>query len=466
MACDELGPIGRAHPVARARITVTLFGAFAAVVLTAGVTIGASGAAARAAGAPTSIGHPLAADPDGRAAADPEQSDPAPPNDPAESPTPSESPPGPVETTTPPPPTDRPPAQTTPPPPPIGPPPPAPGPQGPDPTPLGVNVTTGDIVLAPAYWNADSTLADLRVTVANTGRRAEAVRLSYTLPAGLTDAGTAGCVAAGGQSFSCAPWTVAPGTRFGTHVRVRVDGAAWRRIPLSGSVRVTAGATGSGAAVRVSDAEGFAVLFPPGPPVPGVSLTASEVNFDVTGQASTLDVRFGNTGRTDAGGTMEVLLPAGVSVPTLPAGCASTGAGRTRCDLGAIPAGRSGTAKLPIAATAEAQRAAPLSGGVIGTLTPRVGKAKRLQMSFRITAVGSATPAAPDGVAPTGSQGALPPAHQVANPGGGLSGVQRAAIALIVLSVVLVLLALALAITSLRRRMGGPPAPEAPPLTE
>jgi hypothetical protein len=291
------------------------------------------------------------------------------------------------------------------------------------------------------------------------------VQLRYTLPIGLTDAGTPGCVATGGQSFSCASWTVARGTRFGTHVRVRVDGAAWQRLPLSGSVQVAASAVGSGAAVPVRDTQGFAVLFPPGPPVPGVSLSASEVVFDVTGQATTLHVRLGNTGKTDAAGMIEVLLPAGVTVPTPPAGCASTGAGRTRCDLGAIPAGRTGTATLPVAASAEAQRLAPLSGGVIGTLTPRAGKVKRLQMSFRITAVASATPAVPDGVAPTGSQGALPPANPVAD-SGGLSGMQKAAVALIVLSVLLVLLALILATTSLRRRMNGLPTAEAPPLTE
>ncbi|MFD0817623.1 hypothetical protein ACFQ0D_04655, partial [Micromonospora zhanjiangensis] len=49
------------------------------------------------------------------------------------------------------------------------------------------------------------------------------------------------------------------------------------------------------------------------------------------------------------------------------------------------------------------------------------------------------------------------PAGGVAEPKGGLSRTQQAAVALIVLSVLLVLIALALATTSLRRRMSNPP---------
>ncbi|MFD0823958.1 hypothetical protein ACFQ0D_37835, partial [Micromonospora zhanjiangensis] len=179
---------------------------------------------------------------------------------------------------------------------------------------------------------------DLPVTVTNTSRRAEAVALRYTLPEGLADAGTPGCAPTGDRSYGCAAWTVAAGARFATQIRVRVAGTAWQRLPLSGSVQVTASPLGSESGTPVSDTEGFAVLFPPGPPVPGVSLSASEVAFDVTGRAGDLVVRLGNTGRTDTTGAIEVLLPAGVSVPAPPAGCVSGGPGHTRCDLGALAA--------------------------------------------------------------------------------------------------------------------------------
>ncbi|MCM0677774.1 hypothetical protein NCC78_24295, partial [Micromonospora phytophila] len=201
--------------------------------------------------------------------------------------------------------------------PPVRPTPPLPG--NPPPTPLGVRVTTDDLTLSSAYWNAASTVTTLRVTVTNTGAASERIRLAYTLPAGLTDAGTKGCAPAGGGEHRCGEWTTAPGARFSTLLRVRVGGGAWRQMPLSGSVRVTA--TAPRVVGSVSDNEGFAVLFPPGPPVPGIRLAADEVSFDISGGSSGLDVRLGNTGKVSAAGRIEVVLPAGVTVPTPPAGC-------------------------------------------------------------------------------------------------------------------------------------------------
>ena len=58
-------------------------------------------------------------------------------------------------------------------------------------------------------------------------------------------------------------------------------------MPLSGSVRVIADRAGGGRGG--GDDEGFAVLFPPGPPVPGIALAADEVAFDISGGPSTLD---------------------------------------------------------------------------------------------------------------------------------------------------------------------------------
>ncbi|MGK5445156.1 hypothetical protein ACSNN7_25480 [Micromonospora sp. URMC 105] len=336
---------------------------------------------------------------------------------------------------------------------------PAPSQQNPDG--LGVRVTTRDIVLGPAYWNARSTSATLRVTVANTGTAPARVHLAYTLPAGLTDAGTPGCAAVGGGNWQCGEWDAAPGAKFTSLIRVRVGGEAWRKMPLSGSVRVAA----SGAGARVADNEGFAVLFPPGPPVPGMSLDADEVAFDISGGPTELGVRLGNTGRVDAAGRVEVVLPAGVSVLATP-GCEVVSPTRTRCDAGTVPAGRTATLRLPVAATPQAQREAPLAGAVIAQLDPRSGRARQMQMSFRITAAAAlATPpvATP---APTGSQGVIAAAGQTSG-GGGMSSAQRIALVLIVASGALVVLALALATTSLRRRMGGPvPDPAANPASD
>ncbi|MBO4207972.1 hypothetical protein, partial [Micromonospora echinofusca] len=340
------------------------------------------------------------------------------------------------------------------------PPPGQPGPAPrPDRAPLGISVTTSDVTLTPAYWNSPDSLADLLVTVTNTGGTAESVRLAYSLPAGLTDAGTDGCSTQGGHRYRCGAWTAAAGTRFSTRIRVRVDDDAWRRMPLHGAVEVTA--TAPGRSDQVSDSQGFAVLFPPGPPVPGMTLDADEVAFDITGAASALDVELGNTGTVDATGALEIVLPDGVTVDGAPAGCTPAGAARTRCAVGTVTAGRHAHLRVPVSATPQAQRSAPLAGAVIGLLTPRAGTQKRMQMSFRIVAAAAAS-APVVSPAPTGSQGVLPGAAPTAGDDG-LSGAQQTAIALIVVSVLLVVLALVLATTSLRRRLLGDPPVEVQP---
>ncbi|WP_433389601.1 hypothetical protein [Micromonospora sp. KLBMP9576] len=343
-------------------------------------------------------------------------------------------------------------APTTAAPPPVRPPAPAPDPPA---SPAGVRVTTDDITLTPAYWNAPSTVSTLRVTITNTGTTPARIRLAYTLPAGLTDAGTRGCAAAGGDGeHRCGEWASAPGARFSALLRVRVAGDAWRRMPLGGSVRVTANAPGANA--PVGDDEGFAVLFPPGPPVPGIRVDAGEVSFDIGGVASGLDVSLDNTGRVDADGRIEVILPAGVTVPAPPAGCVPVTPDRTRCELGTVAAGRGARLRLPVSATPEAQRRAPLAGAVLGQLDPPSGRTRQVQMSFRITAAAAlATPvAAPP--APTGSQGVLAADAPAGGADGGDGSVRRTAVLLIVISTLLVVFALALAIASLRRRLAAP----------
>ncbi|WP_433266541.1 hypothetical protein ACQPWR_03465 [Micromonospora vinacea] len=349
-----------------------------------------------------------------------------------------------------------PPVLPTPPTPPVRP--PAPGSPAAPQSPLGVQVTTGDVTLTEAYWNTASTGATLQVTVHNTGTTAEQIRLSYTLPAGLTDAGTKGCAAAGGGAYRCGAWTAGAGVRFSTVLRLRVAGTAWKQMPLSGSVQVVANA--SGVPGQATDDQGFAVLFPPGPPVPGIELDADEVAFDISGGPGTLTLRLGNTGTVDAAGRVEVVLPAGVTVPTPPLGCVAVDPTRTRCDAGVVSAGTTAEVQLPVEATPQAQREAPLSGAVIGQLDPRSGPTRRVQMSFRITAAAALATPVVSPPAPTGSQGVLPAGATTRD--GGLTSAQRTAVILIVVSALLVVLALTLAMTSLRRRFGGPPPEPAP----
>ncbi|WP_328340428.1 hypothetical protein [Micromonospora sp. NBC_00421] len=334
--------------------------------------------------------------------------------------------------------------------------PPGPNPQQPGGGRVGVQVTTGDVTLDDRYWGARSTVTTLRVTVSNTGAVPERVRLAYTLPAGLTDAGTPGCAAAGDDGWHCGEWTTAPGDLFDTLIRVRVSGGAWRQMPLSGAVRVTA--TGPGAGDTARDNEGFAVLFPPGPPVPGILLDADEVAFDISGGPTVLAAQLGNTGRVDATGRVEVVLPAGVSVLDPPAGCVSASPTRTRCDLGVMPAGRTETLRFTVAATPDAQREAPLAGALVGRLTPERGPARQVQLSFRITAAAALATTPVGTPAPTGSQGLIAAEGRGAVDIAGMSSAQRTALVLIVVSVLLVVLALALATGSLRRRATGPAA--------
>ncbi|MEU5669141.1 hypothetical protein ACGF3C_01160 [Micromonospora sp. NPDC047762] len=376
-------------------------------------------------------------------------------------PAPTTSAPAPGATTRPPspappvPPT-APPAPPTPPGPTVRP--PAPGSAPPPQSPLGVQVTTGDVTLTEAYWNTPSTAATLQVTVHNTGTTTEQIRLSYTLPVGLTDAGTKGCAAAGGGTYRCGAWTAGADVRFSTVLRLRVAGTAWKQMPLSGSVQVIADAPG--AEGEATDDQGFAVLFPAGPPVPGIALAADEVAFDISGGPSTLTLRLGNTGAVDAAGRVDVVLPAGVTVPTPPLGCVAIDPTRTRCDAGLVPAGTTAEVQLPVEATPQAQREAPLSGAVIGQLDPRSGPTRRVQMSFRITAAAALATPVVSPPAPTGSQGVLPAGATTGD--GGLTSVQRTAVILIAVSTLLVVLALTLATTSLRRRLGGPPPEPAP----
>ncbi|MEV2236823.1 hypothetical protein [Micromonospora sp. NPDC049891] len=370
--------------------------------------------------------------------------EPSAPASPSTTPTPGATTGGPVPSSGPPAATVAPPRPT------YSPPSRPPAPTIAPPVAAGVKVTTGDVTLPVGYWNAASTVASLSVTVTNTGTASAGVRLAYTLPAGLTDAGTDGCATAGNREYRCGQWTTAPGAQFSTRLRIRVDGDAWRRMPLAGSVRVTA----SGATGTAEDDEGFAVLFPPGPPAPGITMSADEVAFDAEGASEGLLVRLGNTGRADATGRVDVLLPAGVTVAAPPSGCVAVAATRTRCDLGTVRPGRTEEVRLPVTATPPALRTAPLSGAVIGRLDPRHGADRRMQLSFRITAASPELPV----VAPPApvTSPSLRPAGAAPGDTEGLTSRQRTAVLLITVSVLLLLLTVGLVVARMRRRATAP----------
>jgi hypothetical protein len=184
---------------------------------------------------------------------------------------------------------------------------------------------------------------------------------------------------------------------------------------------------------------------PAGRPIAGIALSSSDVVFATGGQPARLWARLSNTGATDATGRVEIILPEGVTVQAPPAGCGATGSGRTACAFSRIRAGQTVQLHLRIEATVDAQQRAPLAGAVVATLTSRSGAVKRMQVSFRITAP-SVLPAEDPA---SGAGGALAAGN--GSPDGHGAGVRRLAIGLITVSGLLVVLALALAMTSLRR---------------
>ena len=183
---------------------------------------------------------------------------------------------------------------------------------------------------------------------------------------------------------------------------------AWKQMPLS---RLRPGHRGRARSARreASDDEGFAVLFPPGPPVPGIALAADEVAFDISGAASTLDVRLGNTGEVDAAGRVEVVLPRRGDSADPPAGCAAVDPTRTRCDArrGAGRADRRGAAAGGGDAGGAAGSAAVRRGDRSARPAQRRDPAGADELpDHRGGRAGHAGRPAP---APTGSQGVLPP---------------------------------------------------------
>lgn len=322
---------------------------------------------------------------------------------------------------------------------------------------LGVEIVATDLLLAPDYWTNGGAVAELAMTVINTGRVSERVSLTYTLPGGLRDTGDEDCAAVD-NTFRCPPRRLEAGGSSTFRTRLRITGDAWRRMPMAGTATATAIPTGDGTGTATAQ-RAFAVLFPAGPPTAGMALSAGEVGL-VTGSRvrGSLNVRLGNTGTTPAAGSVEAVLPVGFRVTTVPDGCRSAGAQRLRCDLGTLPAGGAGSIRLPVSARSSAVSQAPLAGVVFGSLDPVEGPTRKMQASYRVVLTGAQAVSAP---LSTAGPAATTAARRVSAPVAAAperGWAQRLDPLTVVLAVIGVcVLALALATVSLRRRLRDDP---------
>lgn len=287
------------------------------------------------------------------------------------------------------------------------PPPPPPPPTTPIFVPIeGVRVTASDVELSNAYWTGSGNTGTVQITVANTGNVAGQFNGQIVLPGKVQRTGISGddgCAAGGGTTFTCSLGAGDPPGR--VRLQVAVDADAWRNAPLTGSATVTVG----GASHRSP----FSILFPPGPPTPGISLAADNITLAPlttprpdTGQ---LTVRLSNTGAVPATGALEIITPPGVDLVTYPPNCVSRKritTDRDRCDLGRVDAGKEVTATFGLSITAAARADAPLSGAIHGYLTPSGQDTSAVLATYRIlTGAAPGESAAASGDASPGASG-------------------------------------------------------------
>jgi hypothetical protein len=262
----------------------------------------------------------------------------------------------------------------------------------PDPV-LGVQIVASDLSLDNEYWQGSGGHGAIRFTVTNTGDASQWTVISYTLPAGVHAASECACSAA-----------VPAGQGWTTSVAVSVDPDAWRHAPLVGSATATSVYITRPDIPAAGDTDGFSILLPPGPPIPGIVLTAADVVLGAqrpTGlETARLGVRLVNSGSAPADGAVEVTTPEGVDIVTFPTDCAShrmVEGHRQRCELGKLPAGQARALTFGLSLTASARANAPLSGAVHAFLTPTGQNTAEVQTIYRVLVGGAGT--APTAVA-------------------------------------------------------------------
>jgi hypothetical protein len=312
-------------------------------------------------------GSAYAADPTGTPPAtgspDPVGSQPTPPGESA-TPPPTDSPPPSTASPTPQPPTRAPTAVAS-----------GPGVHRPV---LRVTAHAGNAVLGTGYWRGARSTS-FTVTVRNTGTVAAAVRVGYSVPAGVSDAATGAC-----GHGSCSVSSVAPGAAVALPVALMVSPDAWRQAPLTGDFTVSARAPRA----RTATAAGtWGVVFPPGPPVPGIGLKVDNVSLgngsDATGR---LRIGLANTSTVPAAARLDVVVPDGVATGPLPPDCAKQPApasAAVRCGLGSVRPGGEASVSVPLKVVA-ARAGTPLTGLVRATLTAATGQARTAQASYQI----------------------------------------------------------------------------------
>lgn len=319
----------------------------------------------------------------------------------------------------------------------------------------GVRLQASDLTLGDGYWRGTATGGDVTIAVTNTASPAvaEDVMLTFTLPAGVSQAraaSTAGC-AGGGRSYSCG---LGPGGSASVVLHLAVDAGAWRSAPLHGTAVAQAAIAGRPDLPVGTAHAGYTVILPPGPPVPGVRLSAADLAVGPADrERGRLSVRLANLGAVWTSGALELVTPEGVDVVGFPSDCTShrrVGGGRDRCELGRLDPGVERVLVFTVAVSAEALAQAPLTGAVHAFLTPEGQDTVIVQAAYRIVPAGSP---AVSGTTPSAAGGGGRANHPVPPIADSLISHQLSAGSLIGGLVTLVALAGALFVLSLRRRM-------------
>jgi hypothetical protein len=266
------------------------------------------------------------------------------------------------------------------------------------PTPAGsavpkVTVTADNAVLTGEYWSGVVTTS-VKVTATNIGDVAATVTFRYSLPPRV-QAGSCG----GGCGV-----TLAPGETKSIRIVLRVAPDAWKLAPLSGGLAFVATADGAN---PQSGRTSWGVVFPPGPPAPGLKLQVLDVRLGRQPTApGSLRVELTNRGTVPATGSVTVIAPAGVTFGSLPPGCLKQKSTTAQCSAGTVTPGQLWAVRVPLAVPARLRAEAPLVGLVRAQLLPSAGNALQTQASYQIFApageagvtVGtSAEPGAPGG---------------------------------------------------------------------
>jgi hypothetical protein len=332
----------------------------------------------------------------------------------------------------------------------------------PTPDPLaGIAVRTGDLALGGGYWSGAANTGDITISVTNTGQAREDASVTYTLPNGVRQTGVSTTCNGSGQTYAC---VLGIGKSTEITVHLAVDPTAWRTAPLHGSVAARGSIKGRPDLPPAYAQGGFSVVLPPGPPTPGITLTAVDLTLPAQpseNEVAQLTVRFANTGSVPATAALDVVTPEGTDLAAVPPDCTSrrrVATHRDRCDLGKLDAGRDRTLTFTLSVSPAGRAQAPLSGAVYGYLTPSGQDTATVQTGYRIT-VSSDPGQLPAATAVPGASGtnlaapavrAEPPVRPAGQP---LTSRPLSVLSIIGSIVGLMALAGVFAVLSLRRRM-------------